>query len=361
MTIVGDDRWDADVILVAVNPASLGLIETAAVDYAIQGEYTENVTIENLIVEKYAVRSSHGAIHAHNGSNWNIINVTAQDNHGAGITVGPGTLVDGAKVLRNGQIGIAGYGQYRQGPLKGVQGSRPVVVRNTEIAYNLTLDYWWGWEGGGTKFKETEGMIFEDNWSHHNGGPGAWWDVYNNGATIQNNLVEHNEVRGIMYEISHGPTVISGNVAHNNGNNVAIRYLGSQIYVSNSTDVTVRDNTVWGGTRGIVVRNDGSRYPLASNVQVFDNDITVVANGWSGFKQVNGVDGAKWTNGTVKFHHNTHRVAGGASANVFFWGSRMKFGSWQNSTINGAGSKVINGGHPTVASPVNTSRTYGAS
>ncbi len=345
--LTGSGTWFLDYgknrIYLKANPTSLRQIEASKASYAIEGENTKNVTIQNITFEKYASRSSHGAIHAHNTANWTITQVTSRLNHGAGITVGPGTVIEGSKFVDNGQIGIVGYGIYRQGPNDGRRSNRSIAVRNTEIARNGTLDYLWTWEGGGTKFKEADGMVFENNWSHHNDGPGIWWDVFNRNVTIRRNLVEDNTIRGIMYELSYGKTVITDNVVRNNGAAGTNGFTGSQIYISASTGVEVKNNTVSGGTRGIMVRNDGNRRPRAADIQIHDNDISMINRSWSGMVQVNGQEQSKWTNGSIKFSRNTFRTPAGVT-NTFYWkNTRISFAQWK-ATVNGAGSKLVHGG-----------------
>ncbi len=233
----GKDRiWIGD------DPATLGLIETSAQDFAFEGEYVADVTIANLVVERYANRTSRGAINGHNTTRWTIRFCETRYNHGGGIGMGPGMVVEHCDTHHNGQIGVVGQAAYRQGPSEGE--SIPYTMRTTNIHDNRELTIPWAFEGGGTKFTNCfTGMLFEQNWVHDNNGPGQWVDVDCIGAVIRGNLVENNTVFGIFYEISFGPALIENNIVRANGS-PSEDAPGAGIFVSNSPDTTVRDNWV---------------------------------------------------------------------------------------------------------------------
>ena len=86
------------------------LVELGVTPLAFGGK-AEDVLLRDLVVEKYASDAQSGAIFADEARGWRIVNVTARWNHGAGLSFGPETLVQGGLFSHNGQIGIVGIGE----------------------------------------------------------------------------------------------------------------------------------------------------------------------------------------------------------------------------------------------------------
>ena len=124
-------------------------VELAVTPLAFGGE-AENVVLQDLIVEKYASDAQEGAIYADDARGWQLLNVTARWNHGAGLSFGPHTQVIGGSYSHNGQLGIAGSGG---------AGSQ---IQGVEIAFNNYAGYDPRWEAGGTKFWETTGLVVRE-------------------------------------------------------------------------------------------------------------------------------------------------------------------------------------------------------
>ena len=158
------------------------------------------------------------------GSGWQIINVTSTNNGGAGLYVGgPNNLVQGGSFSNNGQEGIDG---------SNADGSKIIGVTANR---NNTDNYDQGWDAGGIKITNTNGLTITGSTVSNNNGNGIWADINSDNWTITDNGVANNNGNGIMYEISHNAT-ISGNLVAGN--------TGSQVYVSNSDGVTVSGNGV---------------------------------------------------------------------------------------------------------------------
>ncbi|CAN5895267.1 hypothetical protein BH23ACT10_BH23ACT10_06930 [soil metagenome] len=298
---VGNDRWqpvasrdlldtdtwyfdyEADRIWLGRDPATLGRIETSVASAAISNEDADDVTIIGVTVERYANRSSFGAIDGLNALGWQIRDCVARDNHGAGVSVGPGGLVEGCTMHDNGQLGLKVVGVGRRGADEGR--SIAVTIRRNDIHDNGTLDFDASWEAGGLKIAECrQGVLFEQNWVHDNAGPGAWFDVYNYRATIRENLIEDNTVRGIFYELSYGPTRITENIVRRNGDPSSTAPWQAGIFVSSSRDVEVSDNIVYDNVGGGVVgRTAGDRDPLIRNLVVQGNQIAL-SSGFNGIE-----------------------------------------------------------------------------
>ena len=73
-----------------------------------------------------------------------------------------------------------------------------------------------GWEAGGVKIAESDGVTFRGNHVHDNNGPGLWCDIECRNVVYEDNLVENNQDAGIFHEISFN-AVIRRNVVRHNG------------------------------------------------------------------------------------------------------------------------------------------------
>jgi hypothetical protein len=228
----------------------------------------EGVLLQDIVVEKYASPAQHGAIEFQGSRNWELRNVVARLNHGVGARVGPGARVSGGSFSNNGQLGLGGgFGS-------------GIVIENVEIAHNNYAGYSRGWEAGGTKFVQADGLVVRKACVHHNNGPGLWTDIDNINIEFSENLVFENNGDGIKHEISYRAK-IHGNTVVRNGYQGANWLWGSQILIQNSQDVEVHDNIVEVGpeySNGISVinqnRGEGRHGPwVAKNNSVYNNTI----------------------------------------------------------------------------------------
>jgi hypothetical protein len=270
---VGPGSWhfdyDNDRIYVGDDPTGR-VVETSVADAAFYGD-ADDVTIENLVVEKFATRAQTGAIHAYRhggvGERWVIRRNEVRLSHGVGINAGYGATVSANYVHHNGQLGVSSTG-----------GSGTVFEGN-EIAHNNYAGFNNSWEAGGSKFDQTSGLIVRQNHVHHNDGPGLWTDIDNIDTLYEYNLVESNVHTGIFHEISFD-AVIRHNVVVGNGYGRGFeRYCYvhcAGILVYSSPNVTVYGNTVIGNWNGITGRYEergvGAHGPyLLVNLYVHDN------------------------------------------------------------------------------------------
>jgi parallel beta-helix repeat protein len=307
--------YAADRIYVGDNPAGHKL-EAAAVQWAFNGTSQgagSGVTIRGLIIEKYATRAQDGAVGRSNaGSNWVIRDNEIRYNHGGGIRGGSGIVIARNNIHHNGQIGIIGGGFAR--------------VDSNEIAYNNTAHYDMGWEAGGTKFLGTQNMVARGNFSHHNRGPGLWWDTGNDGALIEGNRVEDNAADGIFWEVSYS-AVIRNNVLNRNG--FVRRYsregAGISIYASGAPSgktLELYGNTLVGNKEGIMaIQSDRGSGRLGTyvvkNLYVHDNTVTMTSGASTGIVRYNGTQPV-WTTLNNRFEHNTYYLRA-AEAKPFDW------------------------------------------
>lgn len=302
------------------NPAGQ-LVELGVTPQAFGGD-AEGVLIKDLIVEKYASNAQEGAIFADEARGWQLFNIIARWNHGAGLSFGPETQVEGGSFSHNGQIGIAGSGG---------EGSR---IDGVEIAFNNYAGYNAGWEAGGTKFWATTGLIVRNSCVHHNAGPGLWTDFDNIETLYEANTIFSNASEGIKHEISYG-AIIRNNIVAGNGGGFDEWLWGSQILIQNSSDVEVYGNLVEVAAdsgNGISIvhqeRGQGAYGPWQSFRNVV-HDNTIIHLGSHG---QNGIatdeSGASfWREANNEFDRNTYVVANPGAKH---WTSINRDGVWQD-------------------------------
>jgi len=305
--------YDGDRIYMADDPAGR-MVETSVTQNAFYGG-ARDITIRDLVIEKYASRAQHGAIEPDGGANWSIDTVQVRLNHGAGIRLSDGMRVINSAILSNGQIGLSGVGDN-------------VLIEDTEIAYNNTAGFESTWEAGGAKFIRTEGLIARNNYVHHNDGPGLWTDIDNINTLYENNVVIYNQRIGIYHEISHD-AVIRGNQVKFNGLNYDNWLWGSQILIATSSHVEVYNNVVVvsadiGNGIGIVNQDRGAGERgvwRSDNNHVHQNVIVYTgAHGTSGAATDFNHD-VFWAQSNNRFSANTYYVMDAAFAH-WRWNDR---------------------------------------
>lgn len=258
-------------IYISDNPIGKTL-EISTTRYAIYGN-SNNISIRNLIIEKYANPAQEGAIHPMNdaqgslGKHWEIGNNEIRLNHGVGIRLGHHMQVTNNNIHHNGQLGIGGAGN-------------SILIEDNEIAYNNTQKFDSQWEAGGSKFSRTANLTVRGNYVHHNQGPGLWTDGNNIHTLYEENRVQENTGPGIFHEISY-KAVIKKNIVEGNGFERKKWVDGAGILVSASRDVEIFGNTVKDNLHGIcgkqTDRGKGSFGPYEiHNLHVHDNHITMM-------------------------------------------------------------------------------------
>jgi len=298
------------------------LVELGVTEFAFGGD-AQDVVLKDLIVEKYASDSQHGAIYIDDTRGWLISNVTARWNHGQGLSFGPETRIEGGSFSHNGQLGIGGTDG---------DGSR---IEGVEIAFNNYAGYDPRWEAGGTKFWATKGLIVRDSCIHHNAGPGLWTDNDNVDVIYSGNKVFLNGGEGIKHEISYA-ALIRKNVVVRNGTSRFDDWLwGSQILIQNSSNVKVSGNLVevssrFGNGIGVIHqdRGEGEFGPWdAVNNSVHDNTIIHLGGrGQNGVVTDTG-DDRFWREADNRFDRNTYIVADRGSA---YWTSDDRDAAWDD-------------------------------
>ena len=256
--------YAADKIYIADNPAG-HTIEAGKLTDAFHGN-AMNVTVQNLVIEKYDPEIGNGAING--DQSWTIQNNEVRLNYSVGITVQDGSQVIGNYVHDNGEVGVGG-------------GGNNVLVQGNELASN---GFWSGidplWEAGGLKFAQTDNLVVRGNYSHDNNGSGLWGDIDSINTLYEDNVVVHNTINGISYEISYNAIIRNNTLVGNGYGDTRGWGWGSEINIQNSQNVQVYGNRVdmTGGGNGIVLiqQNRGSgaygTYTTTGN-QIHDNII----------------------------------------------------------------------------------------
>jgi hypothetical protein len=204
----------------------------------------------------------------------------------------------------------------------------------------------WHWEGGGTKFFQTDKLVVRNNNSHHNLGPGFWTDGDNIGALYENNLVTQNEGPGIFHEISLQVTICH-NTIKDNGTFVDPGWIwDAGIQIATSSDALIYGNTIEVNSlkyaHGIsyLQQNRGSGlYGLyrAANNYAYNNVVTINGpnpRGAAGVVQDYAGNGDVYRSNN-RFDFNTYYVP---DPNVTHW-------VWAESWMNWAGWRA-NGQDP---------------
>lgn len=309
--------YDADRIYIRDNPSG-HVIQTSVSSQAFGGS-ASGVLLRNLVIEKFATTPQFSPING--GNAWTIERCDIRHNHGVGLIMKTNRVVRRCRIHRNGQLGIG------SGP-----GDGSIIVEN-EIAYNNYAGVDAGWEGGGSKFSETNGLTVRSNWVHHNTGPGLWTDINNVNILYEYNLVEDNTGIGIFHEISFDAT-IRYNVVRRNGFGFDVWLWGAGIMIAASGSVSglleVHNNEVDDNADGIalVQQNRGSGEPhgtglgiqpwIVKNVYVHHNTIRIGGTGRQHGAVQDVGSHAIFDSRNNNFDFNTYYLAGADSA-PFEW------------------------------------------
>jgi hypothetical protein len=306
-------RWyfdyNADAIYMWDDPTN-HRVEASVNSYAIGGT-ASNVSIKNLIVEKYANPAQNAAINS--GQGWILDGNQVRWNHGIGIGIGPSSQVLRNTVVYNGQMGIGGSGSN-------------AVVDSNEIAYNNAAGYNAYWEGGGSKFTHSSNLIIRNNFVHHNDGPGIHTDLDDIYGLVENNRVEDNNLSGIFHEAGYQMTIRYNSISRNGAAQPTPYWVdGAGILVSSSPNVEVYGNTLVDNFQGITGLQQENRSSstygplLLSNLYVHDNTVRQTGFNLSGAGRT-GVEDATGTGAFTsnnRFVNNTYYL--GSMAQYFFW------------------------------------------
>jgi hypothetical protein len=301
-------RYGKNRVVVPKDPAGHRIqIEVSPAAFVSDGTFsTSSTAVVGFTVENFASPAQHGAIDASVGG-WEIVRDVVRVNHGAGISTVGHSSVRRCRVVRNGQEGIAGDGDY-------------MVINNNVIAHNNVAHFDPGWEAGGGKWAVADHLLVKFNRVFDNDGPGLWDDIDSTNVEYEFNTVRHNTEAGIFHEIG-GVASIHDNTVRHNGFGKPEWLWGSGILIAASHDVTVTRNTVSHNAEGIglvqqdrgVSSRDGTPRVL-HDIAISDNRVHM-AGGNSGVVEDTG-DTALFKDDTIVWSGDTWY---GAKGKPFEW------------------------------------------
>ena len=243
-------------LLAAGDNPSAHLVEASSTPVAFRGIANDgtqinHITVQALVVEKYAVPSTMGAIGGWNpGTGWIIKNNQARYNHGLGLKGGDQAQITGNYSHHNGQHGIVVSGTCLQNPCRRAQPAYNVLVQGNEVAYNGYAGFNYNFGCGGTTFTATVGLKVRCNYVHDNLCYGLHTDFNNIFTEYAHNLIVNNYSEGIFHEISYNAS-IHGNTITGNGQKGRGWLYGAQILIGHSPDVDVYNNKIQVASGGL--------------------------------------------------------------------------------------------------------------
>jgi parallel beta helix pectate lyase-like protein len=345
-------------IYVGDDPTTAG-VETSVASRAFYSS-ADNVTIDQLVVTRFACNLQTGAVESNGGENWTVTDNEISHCHGTGLRTHAGMTWARNYIHHHQQMGVVGG----NGGVDGAPGT-PMSMIDNEIAFNNYRNlYQVGHEAGGVKIVFSNDFTASGNNVHHNVGIGLWMDINNYDYELFENTCDDNTFPGIFIEISQGG-LIHDNVVRRNGTDIQGNWevLAAGIAVAASHDVEIYDNIVEGSYYGISIfqqtrselqpellhpnygeLNDHRCY----NINVHDNTIANANACINGVNVDNGTEAdvcdltttAVDKRGNVRWEGNEYRVSLGSHAIAYFaWnGAARTFTAWQGFTHDDTGS-----------------------
>lgn len=173
----------------------------------------------------------------------NIAYNTVQNNTGgAGVGLGPNTVVTNNCLTKNGEYGFSSICT-AAGCDALTGGAANITLSNNEISFNDSAGAYdqpggisCGCSGGG-KLWETHNDTITGNYVHDNGNVGIWVDTDNAGIDISGNTIQNNYAEGIIIEISYNFSIKNNTLMDNawsEGSSLAGQNIFPAIYISES-------------------------------------------------------------------------------------------------------------------------------
>ena len=307
-------------------------VETSVTSSAFYSCNANGVTVQGLIVEKYANPAQIGVNEECMGTNWSFLHNEVRLNHGTGINAPPGSQLLSNFVHHNGQKGLGG-------------GGANTLIEGNEVSFNNWAGFNTGWEAGGAKFAGTTGLIVRANYVHDNNGVGLWTDIDNINVLYENNMFTNNANGGIQHEISYS-AVIRNNYFQNNGSAGCTWLWGASIIIQNSQNVEAYNNvldsspdqTACGNGIAVINQNRGTgAYGPYNAINNYIHDNVVIARGPGGSGIVADYNGAYiMASGNNRFENNTYHL--NPSYGSRWWaGSPGDWTSFQKAGFEGSG------------------------
>jgi len=238
-----------------------------------------DVTVEGFVMRHSTVQPQAGGITVGGFGAAPVDRVTIRgchlsDAHGALLSIQGGSdqVVEDNTLERGGQLGLH---------LSGEESSGNWLVARNVIRDNATDGFDMGWEAGGLKALNIDGLRIVDN--EFAGGPdgdngrGAWTDTGTRNIVFTGNRMHDNGYEGAMFESSHGLRV-EDNVAWDNGAAGPDWAWGGGIVLSSSDHALVRNNLVAWNADGISVVSQDRTDDLAHEGIVIEDNTILAAD-----------------------------------------------------------------------------------
>jgi hypothetical protein len=287
---------------------------------AFTGQGVRRVTIRNLRITGYRPPYNAAALDGIDGTEWviednEIDNNFNVSNRAFGLRLGDDMVVRGNWIHHNGWVGLAGYEADR------VLIERNEIYANPPAKVNDTIG-----EASNMKLFMCGLVTVRDNHVHDGPMIGMWFDTMKPGTMIEGNRVVNHGGAGIWYEVSPAATIRRNHV-ENAG------YAGAYtsgwlhsggIQITNSSDVSVLNNTVSHSLNGIV-GHQAAGYPAGRygpselrNLLVQENTV-IMPKGQTGIARNAGGDAVyeSWNN---QFVRNRYEIR--SNATPFYWKGR---------------------------------------
>ena len=202
----------------------------------------------------------------------------------------------------------------------GAQRADRTLIEGNEIAYNGTEQ----------KLTASVGVVFRNNFVHHNMGDGIWYDTNQSGAStiVEGNLIEDNGRAGVDFEANVGGII---------RNNTIRRNAGDGVFIFRSRNVQITGNTIEGNLGGIEYFMDCQALVNGEDLQdvaAYDNHVQVstMANGWAAAISAVNCDATQETaylagSKNLTFDRNAYTVPALSWTRYFFLG-RMGWRDW---------------------------------
>jgi len=259
---------------------------------AFDASTANNVTVENLTIEKFADQTTLAAVGTNVmpspevGANWVVENNEIRLNHGDGVRINFGWHILNNYIHHNGNLGIGGG-------MGAIRSTRPsgVVIQGNEISYNNYAHVKPGFGAGGVKINVARGLVFRNNYVHHNEGSGFHADTDNIDLLVDGNTITDNTDEGAFVEISYSGTVRNNILLRNGFPNTEAWLYGANLLSSTSRSVEAYCNTVevaaQGGNGTDIIAQPRPGYSSGGN---FFHHNSVTFDGNSGLTGGGGAD-----------------------------------------------------------------------
>lgn len=275
-TSVAAGKWYLDYstgnVYLSNNPTG-HKVEVSTTHFAIYAGNVANVTIRDLIVDKYSPPGGYGAISGIDPTGatvqptykWQIQNVEVRNCHGAGIWLGNHITVTKSFLHNNGEFGAAGTGN-------------AVTFNYNEVSFNNQAGFL-PEVAAAVKFSNILTLTANYNNIHDNLAAGLFDDTGSTNVTYAFNTLQNNKVAGILHEIGFGASIHDNTITNDGIDSRGSGYwYGAAIMISNSSNTKVYNNTITNSQNGVMlqarVRTDCATACPLKNDSVYNNKIT---------------------------------------------------------------------------------------